>query len=529
MMPNHDVIIVGSGPAGVSCAFPLVQAGLRVLMVDGGHHLEQAPPAQPYLQGRRQDARQWEWMLGRDFHALRNEAAVSPKLRVPALAPVFADFHRVNRVTAPGFVTVGSLASGGLSNAWGCGVARLSPQEQARMPLEPGELDASYQTVAQRIGISGAAADDLTDYFNLDAWAGVPVALDPLQSRLAVAYRQRRAALQAAGLRMGRARIAVLSEDRDARQACNLSGNCLWGCARRSLYSAQEDLGLLKAWPNFTYRSGFVVEQVRSEGGRPFVQGHERRESESLQAATVVLAAGTLATSRLVLEALRLEGPLPLQSSPTAAFMLWLPRALGMAPAPAFALGQLSYALTLAPDATAFGSLFSTSGIPVAEFIRHLPLGKRQGIGLLQQLLGSCVLGNLFLPGHLARASLRLDKQDTLQVEGAWEREAYTLLQMAERRLRRHLLGMGALLLPGSFKAGQPGSDIHYAASLPMQLQAQPGECWPSGELCGLAGIHVADAASLPFLTEKSHTLTIMANADRIGRHLARKLSAGPN
>jgi flavin-dependent dehydrogenase len=33
---DFDVIIVGSGPAGVSAAYPLVQSGIKVLMVDGG-------------------------------------------------------------------------------------------------------------------------------------------------------------------------------------------------------------------------------------------------------------------------------------------------------------------------------------------------------------------------------------------------------------------------------------------------------------------------------------------------------------
>ena len=36
-MSEPDVIIVGSGVAGVSCAFPLVEAGLKVLMIDKGY------------------------------------------------------------------------------------------------------------------------------------------------------------------------------------------------------------------------------------------------------------------------------------------------------------------------------------------------------------------------------------------------------------------------------------------------------------------------------------------------------------
>ncbi|MGA2128891.1 MAG: FAD-dependent oxidoreductase, partial [Xanthobacteraceae bacterium] len=32
---DADIVIIGSGPAGVSAAFPLVETGLRVLMIDG--------------------------------------------------------------------------------------------------------------------------------------------------------------------------------------------------------------------------------------------------------------------------------------------------------------------------------------------------------------------------------------------------------------------------------------------------------------------------------------------------------------
>ena len=47
------------------------------------------------------------------------------------------------------------------------------------------------------------------------------------------------------------------------------------------------------------------------------------------------------------------------------------------------------------------------------------------------------------------------------------------------------------------------------------------GESSQLGEIEGLKNIHIVDGACLPVLTEKSHTLTIMANADRIGRQLS--------
>ena len=49
MNQDFDAVIVGSGPAGVSAAFPLLDAGLRVLMVDGGKAPRVASPAGQFL------------------------------------------------------------------------------------------------------------------------------------------------------------------------------------------------------------------------------------------------------------------------------------------------------------------------------------------------------------------------------------------------------------------------------------------------------------------------------------------------
>jgi choline dehydrogenase-like flavoprotein len=95
----------------------------------------------------------------------------------------------------------------------------------------------------------------------------------------------------------------------------------------------------------------------------------------------------------------------------------------------------------------------------------------------------------------------------------------------------RHLLAnsfrrLGAYLIPTSFTIGRPGSDIHYAATLPMTAKPKLGQTNQYGELEGASNINIVDGSSLSSLTAKSHTLTIMANADRIGKHIAEKLTA---
>lgn len=526
MIPEFDVIIVGSGPAGVSVAFPLVEVGLRVLMVDGGKQPGVLPPEADFLSARTNDSEQWKWIIGENFHALKMGDTVSPKLRVPAHAYVFEGFEARNQVIGENFISVGSLATGGLSNAWGCGVASFSSSEMTAFPFPASELSISYAKISKRIGISGAVADDMSDYFGLDEYSQPPIPMDELHKRLSQQYSNRREKLNSQGFKLGRSRVAALSEDMSDRLACNLSGNCLWGCRRRSMYSATDDLPNLRKHENFSELSGFIVDGLTRHDGHWSAEGQTTFDGErrSITASKIVLAAGTLATTRIALKTLNHRHAVPLLSCPTAAFLLWLPRLLGSPRMHGFGLGQLSFSMALNNNITAFGSTFATTGIPISEFVRHVPMSRRYGIDLLRGLLSSCVVGNFFLPGHLTAAEARLKEDGSLVVSGSYKHEVKPLMDEASRKLRKAYWALGAMLLPGSFTVGRPGSDIHYAGTLPMRKMPAIGETSQLGEVSGLDEVYVVDGACLPVLPEKSHTLTIMANADRIGKLIAMKL-----
>lgn len=78
--------------------------------------------------------------------------------------------------------------------------------------------------------------------------------------------------------------------------------------------------------------------------------------------------------------------------------------------------------------------------------------------------------------------------------------------------------GLGMLPLPLASLA-KPGTDAHLVGTLPMGSEAANGTN-AFGELAGNPGLHIVDGSILPSLPSKHTTLTIMANADRIGRHL---------
>ena len=515
-----DIIIVGSGPSGVSAAFPLVEAGLKVLMVDGGKKSKIELPKKSFLTERYESNEQWKWMIGKDFHALKNMDSASPKLRVPTHQYVFTDFLKKSCIESENFIAVGSLAKGGLSNAWGCGVAKLSAEELSDFPFSQSDIESSYEAVTQRIGVSGAIDDDLSDYYGLDLWSQPPTSMDKLHERMLAQYNSKKATLNNSGFRIGRSRIALLSQDLNGRKACRESGNCLWGCDSKSLYSSADEITVLTKYDNFHYQSSFQVDNVSTNSKSVSISGYKDQVHQTVCANKLLLAAGTLATTRLALLALKHEENINLQSCPTAAFLLWLPKMLGTKRGNNIGLGQLSFSLKLNSEVTTFGSTFSTTGIPMSEFVRHMPLLKKYSIDVLQHLLSSCVVGNIFLPGQLSQTNVKLGQDSSLKITGKYCNSVDSIMSEANKKLRQSYWKMGAVLLPKSFTQTKPGSDIHYSSTLPMRQHPVRGETDSYGEVFDLENIHIVDGSCLPTLSEKSHTLTIMANADRIGRHL---------
>ena len=165
-----------------------------------------------------------------------------------------------------------------------------------------------------------------------------------------------------------------------------------------------------------------------------------------------------------------------------------------------------------------------TRGLPVSEFVRHAPLSRAGAASVFRELLPATLVVNCFLPSRLSASRVELAPEGTLRVIGG---EAAGLADYAanvRKRLAVAFRRCGGIMLPGSFSRGTIGSDVHYASTLPMRRDPAPGQCSIDGEIAGLEGVYAVDGAALPALPAKSHTLSIMANAHRIGSRLARRL-----
>ena len=515
MSNDPQVIVVGSGPAGVSAAWPLVRAGVRVLMIDASSDDTSLAPRHSSLKTFRSDPQRWKHRFGDDLSVFASSGDVSPKFATPQARAALAGFGRSIGLTTSDFFAAGSLGRGGLSRIWGALAVPFEDDELVAFPNGGAGLRASYRAVSRRIGISGGPGGD-------------PDAVTHLPSRsLLTRYRSRH---DSGGIDLYPAPNAVAKTPRGERGACTECGLCLFGCSEGSIYDSAQEIPALQAFDNFAYRSSHRVLALQTGHGEHVLTVDTGGEQLQIRAPTIVLAAGTLATTDLALRRLRfVNRPVRLLSNPAAAVAFLMPGFVGtQLPHHSFGLGQMFYRQR-AQGSAAAGVIYGADTLPLDPIAARLPLARPFALRLAQALAPALLMTTCYVPGALSQNTLFVrdagDGNKRMTIEGVQSPEAVAALRTALRGLKRSFLRLGAVALPGSTTILQPGADIHYAGTLPMGGTG-PHATSAYGELNECSGVFIADGASLPALPAAHPTLTIMANADRIGHEIARRMQA---
>ena len=496
-----DVIVVGSGPAGVSAAWPLVLAGLRVLMLDGSKTQTARAPSRE----------NWKLRFGADFRGLELDSDVSPKLATPLAHETRENYESRLSLETRSFHAVGSLGRGGLSKIWGALAEPFAADELARFPFSAETLAPHYAAVQRRIGVSGGADSDAAPLTS------------PVARKLLEAHRRR---ASSSGFEMHPACNAVLAQPLEDRDGCNRCGDCLYGCPRGAIYDSALELPALGRFVNFTYASDHFVRSLGKEGGQPGVEVETNGMRSTIVARAVVLAAGAISTTALALRRVGHVGrPVRLLSNPTAATAYLSPMFVGAAkPQDAFSLGQLFFRLDTKAGRAA-GVVYGADALPADLFAARLPFSRPYALQVARALAPALLVATCYAPGALSSNEIVVhdnDGEPRIAIKGQQTAAGRAALDEALGALRKRFLPLGALPVPGSTSFLPPGADVHYGGTLPMGGEG-PNATSISGELAGAPGVYIADGACLPDLAATHPTLTIMANADRIAKEIARR------
>jgi choline dehydrogenase-like flavoprotein len=290
--PSHDVVVIGSGPAGGFMAKELTEAGASVLLLEAGGEVA---PSQftghkwPYELPHRGD---WQ---DRQRHFYPDE--IEQHIRYAGGDRIGVDRIRV---------------LGGRSTHWNAVCLRFNHEDfreksihgqEEDWPITYEELAPFYSHVERTIGVCGtreglAALPD-GDYYG-----------PPPRMRCAEMLNKR--ACTALGIPVVPVRKAMLvGQSRPGRMPCHYCSHCMQGCEVGAIFgSANTLIPMARATNRLTLRTNALVRaiDIDSRGRASDVHFIDRASgsSRSVRAGIVVVSCGAIESPRLLLNS---KGP----------------------------------------------------------------------------------------------------------------------------------------------------------------------------------------------------------------------------
>ncbi|MFA6045830.1 MAG: GMC oxidoreductase [Phycisphaerales bacterium] len=538
-----DVIVIGSGAAGVAAAWPLVQAGERVTMLDVGETdagTASIIPAEPWSHLRRSDANQHRYFLGDHFEGVPSGKARVGAQLTPPRAYIAADAPRLLPRDAHGFVGLESVAQGGLASGWGAAVSPWIAEDLAGLPITFDQLRPHYDAVADLMGVCGQAGDDLSPHLHDAPSMMPPLELDSPATQAFGAYQEHRASLNRAGLVLGHARLAACSREHRRRGPQPYLDMDFWADHGESVYRPRYTLRELLEFPNFQSLSGRLATRFDSHASGVVVRATklDSGESEKHEATHLVLAAGAMGTSRLVLRSLGQFGVRrPLVTNLSPYFPMLNTRMLGKeAQDRRHSLTQLTgfYRPPSRDRGLVQLQFYSYRSLLLFKLLKETPLALTHSRRIFQALLPSLSLLGIHHEDNPAPSKfIALHAQasdaprapgvspDTLEIRYDQTPAEVRTQHQTEREVLKLFRTLGCYTLHSRAVRLGAGASIHYGGPLPMSGSPRELECDAECRLTGHPRVRLADSAVFPRLPAKGVTFTMMANAHRVGTLLA--------
>ena len=409
-----------------------------------------------------------------------------------------------------------SFALGGLSNVWGAAVLPYRQGDLTDWPLRRDDLAPYYAKVLEFMPLA-ARVDGLSGAFPLYTDRLLPHDLSSQAGRLLAALERHRERLAADGLTFGRARLAVRSRSDDGPD-CVYCRTCMSGCPCGLIYNSADTVAELRHDSRFHYVGGQVVERVEEsvdgvtlhgrsvEGGAPVTHEAER----------VFIGCGPIPTTKILMESLGIRERIIRDAQYFLAPLLQL-RGSGARAEDLHTLAQLFIEVNdpAVSERTVHLQIYTYNELYEEELRRRLR-------GLSGLIPSGAILDRLLaLQGFLhsddsARVHIRLQDGE-LRLKARRSRRARRIIGRLMRKLLRNGPRLGVLPVLPFVSVEAPGKSFHSGGTFPMRTQPGPGECDTLGRPHGLRRVHAIDSTTFPSIPATTITLSIMANAYRIG------------
>ena len=518
-------IVIGSGPAGVAAATALIDQGRDVLMLDVGERLE----AENDASRRRLGSVEPESWDPDDVALLRTAPDLENADEIRRFGSDFMFRDPTGFFGPEGppewLGLKPSYATGGLSNGWGASIMPYRLEDLTEWPAGARDLAPHYENIRKIIPIA-ARRDRLTDLFPMQAIEEdrtLPLSAQAKNLLDRLASRQDKH--ETSGVYFGRARQAVSPN-------CRTCSMCLYGCPYGLIFNSAHIVEKLRESGRFTYLPGrhairFLEDEttVRVWSNIP---GSDDIVDETAE--RLFIAAGVLPTTRLVLRSLgRPNASVTLNDSTHFLMPMlhaWSP---GIDPAEEAKHTLTEVFLEITDPAVSAGTvhtqLYTFNDLYAADMRRRFGVFKSLFDPVIESLSRRLIVAQGFLHSDLSpKVRIRLmdgGEHGRMTFEAIHNPETQGAIRRVKRKLGRVLRSAGVFPLPGLTRVGPIGSSFHAGGTFPMRQSPNGLESDLLGRPAGLQRVHIVDASVFPSIPATTITLSVMANAYRIGAEAA--------
>lgn len=493
------MIVIGSGPAGVSCAAALLARGCRVTMLDAGVELEAEKKSVLESIKRKWDAAQTSCLR----HRIDQNNPV--KLSYGSYYP-YAEVNRHFKIKSDTNVQcMTSFAKGGLSNVWGGFIERYSAADLSDWPISEIEFAPYYDKVLPML-------------YGTKEYQSSRQAMVLLEN-----LKKNKNYLDAVGFRFAVAKLAVKFKSKN-EQPCTYCGLCQHGCPFDLIYSARHTLDDLLKNSHFVYLKDVIVNSISEFKSHITVVAHDRitREPLIFEGSQVFSACGPIISSKLVLES-RGDYNQPVKFLDSTHFMipcLMLKRVKHVEQESLHTLAQLFLKL--------YNPQISTKEInlQIYTYMDHYTDKIKEMVGpaypLLKFFLGPLLDRIIIIQGHLHSndshsINMSIEKKtNEIHLEAVLNPHTEATIKLLKKSLSKHYMELGMFPIKGMMKVSKIGKSFHYGGVMPMRINPGVQETDLFGRPYGLKRWHIVDSTIFPSIPAGSITYTVMANAYRI-------------
>ena len=517
-------IVVGSGPAGVAVTIALLSRGHKVTMLDNGQKIDKrfelVKSAIASCQSNMKKKELVEVLKEPGRKAFTSNED-QKKLAYGSRFPYCNDYTQNNSCITQ------SHAYGGLSNVWGAAILPYRDSEYEGWPKSvTQEMSHHYKQVMKiipltiRENISGLSFPLYSNEYQL-------INLGNQAKKLFehISTNNNKEKLEKIGINIGGARLAV--GNIFSNQGCLSCGLCMYGCPYDLIFNSAEIVNRLKNNNNFNYLDHHHVLMCKEDANGVKITVNVDGFNSEIFAAKIFIACGVVGTAKIVLESMELYNkPFRIKDSQYFSFPfitnfnimdLQDVNVNTLSELFLHIYGQNNFRVDAHMQMYGYNDLYY-------EIFKH-----KFGVvaaSLLNPLITKLFKRMMAVQGYLhsensSEMILTLNKLNNnhskINVEGVVNKNTQMFIMEILTRLKKNKKLIGGYPIAKMLNIGLPGEGNHSGGIFPMASSPAEFETDILGRLKNWKRIHIVDSSVFPTIAPTTITLTVMANAHRIG------------